>query len=1081
MKNNYGFLNKNSRTHLCYCITLENPLIVGDLSKDPISKILNDYKDIEIILNNYKLNITKFIYFNKLNIHNILYNSQEIIKLDSKDEKNSLSFYLYLSLLIEDNPDIINYEYSIDFIKDLNKQTEENNNEKYKQLIVSKIMLILLKNYKNLDGYDENDEKDLYEIEYKNQLVIYNRRNNILIKDLDIFHLTIEQLYIEIITILIKEDEFYDYNNVLNIVNQLDFENINITKIMLDKLNDIFNNEDLINNYIISNINDLNDIKKINFYFILLKYILKNSFYIYQIPFLLKIRKTLIKIIKTDINQLLSLDLDKTNNQKFENILKIFLDSEYYYLMYLNFKLREVLDYYKEFLFETKKEDINIIQQILDNKDNKNNKTIIEKYLEEYDKAKKFNKKLSIIKYIYDNMFNSKDNIKKENDFNKCVEIWENCEENIKLNDITKIDEEKRNMIYNYCTDINNKTILLKIFSENELQLFKENIKLLKIKEDNSSIHEEKIIFIQNEIKQSSNNNTSNHQNSNKESFINDDITKSIIVHPIMSDDDDDEVIDINNKNSIESYSECKTESIKNKIHFDSKNNNSLKTNSNYTKSNKSSDNSSSQEQIVNSNKNDKNDESKIIKAIEQMSLNSESSNSRRMSNSIISQKNFNFRQTKQYDDISDLIREGNSNEEEEENEDSLSLSFIKYVDNGIPKLFFPYSIKCNKFKIIEFCKVIGKHKFMVNFIKELNNGYYISGGKDLKLILYDQCFNKIVEINDFEDEIYNIYEPPHTVKKFDEIHIICFSKKKGFLFSIDNKTKYYKSILNFNEFINVNSCLEIKSNNYLFCSKSGCFPYFDPFNSTLYTEEHTYLNNCSYHSSIKINDNVAAITSNKIISNGENKLLFYDSNAQVFFYEIEGYSFTLSINGLALIPREKVKKRNKILLCACKKYYSNQKNGILFSKIDTEETEEGGKIFYSFYDTGNFEVYCFCPILIIENKKVNFINREEIKIQDTDYFFVGGFERNKSKGIIKLFKVINNDNLKHIKIEYLIDINIENNNNFKGFRKPINCIKQSTITGNIVITCLDRKVYLFSIPNMDYFLENAKRNRFEI
>ena len=67
--------------------------------------------------------------------------------------------------------------------------------------------------------------------------------------------------------------------------------NIYLTQSMFDKLNKFLNlNENHIKNYIIEKKEDLIDETKINFYYFLLKYILKNSFYIYRIPFLIKTR-----------------------------------------------------------------------------------------------------------------------------------------------------------------------------------------------------------------------------------------------------------------------------------------------------------------------------------------------------------------------------------------------------------------------------------------------------------------------------------------------------------------------------------------------------------------------------------------------------------------------------------------------------------------------------------------------------------------------------------------------------------------------------------------------------------------------
>ena len=59
------------------------------------------------------------------------------------------------------------------------------------------------------------------------------------------------------------------------------------------------------------------------------------------------------------------------------------------------------------------------------------------------------------------------------------------------------------------------------------------------------------------------------------------------------------------------------------------------------------------------------------------------------------------------------------------------------------------------------------------------------------------------------------------------------------------------------------------------------------------------------------------------------------------FIKKIGGHSFRISSNGLSLIPREETQSNNTILFCACKKYLSNQKNGILLVNVQTEENED--------------------------------------------------------------------------------------------------------------------------------------------
>ena len=176
------------------------------------------------------------------------------------------------------------------------------------------------------------------------------------------------------------------------------------------------------------------------------------------------------------------------------------------------------------------------------------------------------------------------------------------------------------------------------------------------------------------------------------------------------------------------------------------------------------------------------------------------------------------------------------------------------------------------------------------------------------------------------------------------------------------------------------------------------------------------------------------------------------------------------------LITRKETKSIFKNLICACKRYMEGQKNGILLVNPQFEDNKEMNE---PFYETNNFEVYCFCQILIVENKNNNLNNideeyRKKIKITDTNYFLVGGFDLDKREGKIKLFKIIYGDNAWETKIEFIQDIEFQEDDNL-DFDGPISCIIQSKISGNIVVTCYNGKVYLLSPPNMDYYLKNER------
>ena len=94
--------------------------------------------------------------------------------------------------------------------------------------------------------------------------------------------------------------------------------------------------------------------------------------------------------------------IDEINeNIKVEYITKFLLDCfDYYFNKIKNIpeidliKLKEVLKYYKDYLFESKKNDINNIDNIINN-----NIFNYEDYLKDYDKAKEMNIKSPIIIY----------------------------------------------------------------------------------------------------------------------------------------------------------------------------------------------------------------------------------------------------------------------------------------------------------------------------------------------------------------------------------------------------------------------------------------------------------------------------------------------------------------------------------------------------------------------------------------------------------------------------------------------------------------------------------------------------------
>ena len=137
--------------------------------------------------------------------------------------------------------------------------------------------------------------------------------------------------------------------------------------------------------------------------------------------------------------------------------------------------------------------------------------------------------------------------------------------------------------------------------------------------------------------------------------------------------------------------------------------------------------------------------------------------------------------------------------------------------------------------------------------------------------------------------------------------------------------------------------------------------------------------------------------------------------------------------------------------------------------------------------------------------KKIR-INDFENEISPTNFFLVGGFDRIKREGLIKLYKLIGDTNQKEIKflqdIEFQKDfiekeeemdneqeqnseisifldhthtpfsnkINDTENEVFHGFEGAISSIIQSISSGNILVSCYDGKISLLSKINLEMY-----------
>ena len=307
-------------------LVLQNILIFFEKNEILIKKnynaLISNYSEIGKLLFSSHLKeqqITKLIYFIRDKCEKILYEEEEIIHFNSLNKDNNLSYLFYLDLLINQNIEVINYIYPFDLIIQTNNQNKKED-KKLTKIVKSKIIIDLINNYQNIDSENEEDKKeDIMNIVNYNKKMIKSssyilKEFNIDLKDDYFKYKKIDFFYINIINQLIKKKKLEDYEYACNVMYELDLENIDITETMFEEISNLLNeNENYINDYVISEINDLYNEKKINFFFFLLKFIFKSSIYIYHIPLLLKTRKFIIKVIKTKMDQLLSFHIKDKN------------------------------------------------------------------------------------------------------------------------------------------------------------------------------------------------------------------------------------------------------------------------------------------------------------------------------------------------------------------------------------------------------------------------------------------------------------------------------------------------------------------------------------------------------------------------------------------------------------------------------------------------------------------------------------------------------------------------------------------------------------------------------------------------
>ena len=212
---------------------------------------------------------------------------------------------------------------------------------------------------------------------------------------------------------------------------------------------------------------------------------------------------------------------------------------------------------------------------------------------------------------------------------------------------------------------------------------------------------------------------------------------------------------------------------------------------------------------------------------------------------------------------------------------------------------------------------------------------------------------------------------------------------------------------------------------------------------------------NEQYIEGIALNDNLICLKSNKQLIKGEDSLIVINLKNNKVIKKIDGYSFTVSTYRLNLIS---LNENKKIIVCACTKYGSDQKNGILVINFDLNN-DEITNISEFFEETETFNINCICCLNINNKNDKN----EETKIEKK-YLLVGGVDDEYNQGLIKLCQIDLTQN--EANIEILQDLEFEEN--LEGSISSIYQLKN----GKIIISSGSGNI-LFTEPNLDGYNED--------
>ena len=282
-----------------------------------------------------QIEIESIIDLKNIDLNNIDLNQDKLYKIVPNVNTINFLFLYTLFNLIELHSEEINFIYNHSFIVDVKNYFIKLDDSIQKNAILLNLKIIneLIYNYKKASENDlikgDNQEDNKEEMEKIKQDTL----GQLTINNLGISLKTIKSVYSETIINIFKNKIFQNYSNDENLLSYLCVKEMVIDEETINKINEVIDSNDFYQKYILCE-NDLSDLKnnnpknffmKINFLYLALTYILKNSSIFERSKFLLDTNE----FFRIYDNQLLEYTFEKKFLDRLIKVKSIFKDNSF--------------------------------------------------------------------------------------------------------------------------------------------------------------------------------------------------------------------------------------------------------------------------------------------------------------------------------------------------------------------------------------------------------------------------------------------------------------------------------------------------------------------------------------------------------------------------------------------------------------------------------------------------------------------------------------------------------------------------------------------------------------------------------